>query len=113
MTLPPARGAQPNSTRLAPPPARSRAPRPAARGDTSKARFEVDRIVLLRLGLAALVLAFLYLVVWIGIRAFGVGGEQQVKRIDRFIEDVTTTAARPPAVDRNPGAAKAQSPSDR
>ena len=54
---------------------------------------EVDRIVVMRLALVVVVLAFLYLVVWIGTRAFG-SGAKQASRIDRVIIDAT---ASPPA----------------
>ena len=54
----------------------------------------VDRIIAMRIALVVLVLVFLYLVVWIGARAFG-SGAKQVTRIDRVIIDAT--APQPPA----------------
>jgi hypothetical protein len=42
----------------------------------------------MRIALVVVVLAFLYLVVWIGTRAFG-SGAKQVTRIDRVIIDAT------------------------
>jgi len=65
----------------------------------SRRRFpgiEIDRIVVMRVALVLLVLAFLYLVVWIGTRAFG-SGAKQVTRIDRVIIDATAPRPPPPA----------------
>jgi hypothetical protein len=88
------------------PPARGRT---AAVGKGAKARIRkpdlaVDRIVVLRTAFAAIVLAFLYLVVWIGIQAFGGGGARQAKKIDRVIIDATNASPAPVA---RPDAAKA------
>jgi hypothetical protein len=55
---------------------------------------EIDRIVVMRVAFVVVVLAFLYLVVWIGTRAFGTG-KGQVTRIDRVVIDAT--APPPPA----------------
>ena len=53
----------------------------------------------MRLALVVLVLAFLYLVVWIGARAFG-SGAKQATRIDRVIIDATTPQSSPPTVEK-------------
>ena len=103
---PRARSAQPTGRAPPLPPARSRT---AAVGKGAKARirkpdFAVDRVVVLRIAFAAIVLAFLYLVVWIGIQAFGGGGARQAKKIDRVIIDATDSAPAPAA---RPDAAKA------
>ena len=57
---------------------------------------EVDRIVLMRVAFIIVVLAFLYLVVWIGTRAFGTG-TGQITRIDRVVIDATAPSASPAA----------------
>ncbi len=88
-------------------PAGRRAPRaPAIRGKATgkpnarprlrKPDIDVDRIVVLRFALVLVVLAFLYLVVWIGMRAFG-DGARQAKTMDRVIIDATAPPA-PPTV---------------
>ena len=69
--------------------------KPNARRAIRKPVIDIDRIVLLRVAFVLVVLAFLYLVVWIGMRAFGAGGAKQVKRIDRVIIDATTAAPVP------------------
>ena len=46
-----------------------------------KPDIEIDRIVVLRFALVLVVLAFLYLIVWIGTRAFGDGARQRRRSI--------------------------------
>ncbi len=69
-----------------------------ARPRLRKPDIEIDRIVVLRFALVLVVLAFLYLIVWIGTRAFG-DGARQSKTIDRVIIDATAPTA-PPAAPR-------------
>ncbi len=63
----------------------------------------------MRVALVAIVLAFLYLVVWIGARAFG-SGAKQATRIDRVIIDATTTQPPAPAPGTNAGAPRRTPP---
>jgi hypothetical protein len=60
-------------------------------------RFEVDRIVVLRVALAVVVLLFLYLILRVAIVAFGGGGANQAKRVERIVEEATATKAGAPA----------------
>jgi hypothetical protein len=62
------------------------------RGRRRLPAIEVDRIVVMRIALVVVVLAFLYLVVWIGTRAFG-SGAKQASRIDRVIIDATAPSS--------------------
>lgn len=114
MSVPSPRGGRPGGTA----PKRAGPPAPPARGGTAalgkgaKARIRksdvaIDSIVVMRIALAAIVLAFLYLVVWIGIHAFGGGGARQAKKIDRVITDATNPALGAPAPVAGPNAAKA------
>ena len=63
----------------------------------------------MRVALVAIVLAFLYLVVWIGARAFG-SGAKQVTRIDRVIIDATTPQPPVPAAGSEAGAPRRTAP---
>jgi len=70
---------------------------------------DVDRIVVMRVALVAIVLVFLYLVVWIGSRAFG-SGAKQATRIDRVIIDATAPQLPAPAPRTDPGGTRPASP---
>ena len=88
------------------PPRRASGP-PAKRRGTGRFPPYVDRIVLLRIALAALAVAFLYLILKVSMIAFGGTSARATKRIER---EVDLNAARPAAAVRNeperqPGAA--------
>jgi hypothetical protein len=90
--------------RLAPT-GRRRAVAPAAKPGGVR-RFEIDRIVVLRVGLGILVFAFLYLILRVAIVAFGGGSANQAKRVERVVDEATSAApgnapaAEPPAARR-------------
>jgi hypothetical protein len=66
----------------------------------------VDRIVVMRVALVAIMLAFLYLVIALGIQAFGGGGARQAKKIERVITEATTSPTVVPAPAPRTDAAK-------
>lgn len=70
-------------------------------------RIEIDRIVMMRVALVAIVVAFLYLIMRVAIIAFGGGGAREAARIERIVNE-TTVPGRPP-----PAAAGAAEPAKR
>ena len=66
-----------------------------------RAASDVDRVVLMRVALLAIVLAFLYLFVRVSIEAFGGGGARGVWRMEQAVDSATRGA--PPRADGEAG----------
>lgn len=67
-------------------------------------RFELDRVVVLRVGFVLLVAAFLCLILRVAVVAFGGGGANQAKRVERVVDEATVARQAGPAAAKPPAA---------
>jgi len=75
------------------------------RGKAGKPRYEVDRIVVLRLGIAVIAIVFLYLILKMSMIAFGGSNARNAKRIERAVDPATATRSSNVAAPAQSGAA--------
>ena len=64
-----------------------------------RSRFDVDRIVVLRIAIAAVAVVFLYLILKVSMIAFGGSSARETRRIERAVDPAAkpTEVAAPPA----------------
>jgi hypothetical protein len=81
----------------------SEARRPRTLG--RRPRFDIDRIVVLRVAIAAVAIVFLYLILKVSMIAFGGSSARETRRIERAVDAAArpAEAAAPPRSDVAPG----------
>ena len=75
------------------------------RGKADKPRYEIDRIVVLRLGIAVVAIVFLYLILKMSMIAFGGSNARNTQRIERAVDPATATTPSDVAAPAQSGAA--------
>ena len=74
---------------------RAAAPTPASKPGRGRRRFDIDRVIALRVAFAIVVVLFLYMILRVSMIAFGGSAQREAKRIERAIETSTVHVPAP------------------